>query len=420
MTMHNHLDFRPSRGGRRLRRSIPGLCWATCALWLLAGWACGELAAQTPAVPNADFAAGDRQPAGWTLEGAGRWVDRQLLEVTGGGEDSSHWRCDAYRFEPARTYRFQTRVRRVSGSGTAITGPSFANRDQAGLSSAWQWVGHVFRVPDDGAGGFLRLGQWHATGAIQFDQVRVMPVVPVHRAEADMVLGEGEIVRDGQYTFIGTFDHEGSNFHRPLANASSWFNSDRWTLGGGSHVTYQFGLPGHEFLTGRVEVHVNYHTRGRCALEISRDGRTWSPLAAQAAVGTANANVPTELLPAPRLWLRLRAEDARTSLQVNRVLFTGGWGRRDGVRGPEVVGRRVVDRIHAPASGHDDRKRAAASVGAERIAAPVAGTVERRCGHRRRRSAGTRGFARTVMPAGEPAACARGWRSDGRVSDFDQ
>jgi len=323
MSMHDHLEFRLLARGRRMRRSIHGLRLATCALGLLAGGACGELAAEAPAVPNAEFAAGDQQPAGWTLEGAGRWVDRQLLEVTGSGQDSSHWRCDAYRFERARTYRFQTRVRRVGGSGTAITGPSFANRDQAGLSSLWQWVGHVFRVPDGGDAGFLRLGQWHASGAIQFDQVRVTPVVPVHRTQGDMVLGEGEIVRRGQYTFTGRFDHEGSNFHRPLTHASAWFNSDRWTLGGGSHVTYEFGLPGHEFLNGRVEAHVNYHSRGCCVIEISCDGQTWSPLATQADVGTADADVPPELLPAPRLWLRLRGEDARASLQVNRVTFTG-------------------------------------------------------------------------------------------------
>jgi hypothetical protein len=297
---------------------------ASCSLLLLLGsLACGAQAAERPAVPNADFARGEQHPTGWNLEGTGRWVDRQWLEVTGNGQDSSLWRCDAYRFEPARTYRFQTRVRRVSGSGTAITGPSFANRDHAGLSSPWQWVGHVFRVPDGGDGGFLRLGQWHATGAIQFDQVRVTPVVPVHRADAEFVLGEGETVQDGQYTFTGRFDHEGSNFHRPLASASAWFNSDRWTLGAGSQLTYAFGLPGHDFESGRVEVHVNYHTHGRCVIEISRDGQTWATLASQAEVGTVTAAVPPELLPAPRLWLRLRGEDGRTSLQVNRAMFTG-------------------------------------------------------------------------------------------------
>lgn len=333
MTTTTHHASRLSGFHRGIRRWRFLLCMAACATCLALGASrlvadslpapAGQSAGDT-AVPNADFTAGDQTPAGWTLEGRGRWVDRQFLEVTGSGEDSSHWRCEAFRFQPAGTYRFRTRVRRIGGSGMAITGPSFANRDQTSMSSQWQWVGHVFRVPDAGdAGGYLRLGQWHATGAIQFDQVCVTPVVPVHMADAGFVLGEGETVRDGVYTFSGRFDHEGSNDHRPLAHASCWFNSDRWTFGAGSQITYGFGLPEHDFTSGSVEVHVNYHTHGRCLIEISRDQQTWLPLAAQGDVGTATADVPPALLPAPRLWLRLRGDEGRTGLQVNRVVFTG-------------------------------------------------------------------------------------------------
>ncbi len=276
------------------------------------------------AVWDTGFEAGDQQPAGWTLEGAGRWVDRRLLEVTGNGRDSSLWRSGAYRFEPGRTYRFQTRLRRGDGTGTAITGPGFANRDHASLNSLWQWVGHVFRVPDGPAAShILRLGQWHATGAIQFERVRVAPVAPVHRATHGIVLGQGESIRAREYRFDGSFGHEGSNFHRVLAAASASFNSDRWTLGSGSQVTYAFGLPEHDFLTGRVEVHVNYHTGGRCLIEISRDGQDWTLLASPDSVSSAAVDVPADLLPAPRLWLRLRGSEGGANLQVNRVLFTG-------------------------------------------------------------------------------------------------
>ena len=335
-------------------RDLPNLCRgtlprahiATCLLWLLlAGATSLAQATESPALPNADFSLGDQQPAAWTLEGAGRWVDRQALEVTGSGEDSSFWRCDAYPFQPGRTYRFQTRIRRVSGNGMAITGPNFANRDQTGLSSQWEWVGHVFRVPDPCDGATVRLGQWQATGAIQFDQARVTPVVPVHRADGGMVLGEGELVRDGQYTFVGTFGQEGSNFHRPLHSASTWFNSDRWTFGGGSQVTYQFGLPECEFVTGRVEVNVNYHTDGKLLLEVSRDGQNWMPLATQGAVGAVAADLPAQLLPAARLWLRLRGEDARASFQVNRVEFSG---RLSG-NATDAAGETVYADLESPA-----------------------------------------------------------------------
>lgn len=307
----------------------------------------GLHAAELPMVPNAEFDRGETVPAQWTLEGTGRWVDRQLLEVTGSGDDSSYWRCDGYPFQPGRTYRFQTRLRRVSGTGMAITGPNFANRDQSQLTFEWQTVGHVFRVPDQCDGGFLRLGQWHATGSIQFDSVRVMPVVPVHRAAAQIVLGEGETIRDGQYTFVGTFDHEGSNDHRPLGSVSAWFNSDRWLLGTGNTVTYEFGIPEHDFLSGRVEVNVNYHTSGRCAAEISRDGRAWRPLAAQTGVGTVAADVPADLLPAPRLLVRLRGDGAGANLQVNRLQFSG---RLSGAV-PDLAGETIYAELQRAGDG---------------------------------------------------------------------
>jgi hypothetical protein len=142
-----------------------------------------------------------------------------------------------------------------------------------------------------------------------------------------MVLGEGEMVRDGQYTFTGTFDQEGSNFHRTLRSASAWFNSDRWTFGEGGQTTYEFGLPDCDFVTGWAEVNVNYHTHGRLLIEISRDGQTWFPLARQAEVGTAAVDLPADVLPAPRLWLRLRGEDPGANLQVNRVQFSGRLSR---------------------------------------------------------------------------------------------
>lgn len=303
-----------------LRRGFPCLLLFLGSLCAVGG---GIPAAETLNVPNAEFDRGDTAPEAWRLEGAGRWVERQWLEVKGQGDDSSLWRCDGLSFQPGRTYRFETRLRRISGSGMAITGPNFANRDHVGLASDWQWVGHAFRVPDQCDGGFLRLGQWHATGAIQFDRVRVTPAVPVHRAAGDLTLGEGESVRDGQYTFSGSFGHEGSNYHRTLRSATAWFNSDRWLFSAGSQVSYEFGLPQHDWLSARVEVNVNYHTSGRCVVEISRDGQTWLPLATPAGEGGAAAEVPAKLLPAPRLLVRLRSDGARVNLQVDRVEFSG-------------------------------------------------------------------------------------------------
>jgi len=296
---------------------------------------------ELPTVPNGSFEQGEGAPDHWQLVGNGRWVDRNALEVTGNGNDSTFWRCDGFAFQPGRLYRFQTRARRTSGSGTAITGPTFANRDQSKLTQNWQWIGHVFRTPDSTDGGYLRLGQWHATGAIQFDAVRIVPVVPVHREFGPLTLGEGESIQDGEYAFVGTFSHQGSNFHRTLQSVGTSFNSDRWVFGAGSQITYRFALPGHQFLAGSVQANVNYHVRGGCRVEASRDGRTWHRLAVQEGLGTAAGELPSELLPASELLLRLRPTDDSGYFQVNRVDFRA---RLSGTA-PEAVGETLYAEI---------------------------------------------------------------------------
>lgn len=273
-------------------------------------------------LPNADFNQGDGGPAGWKLTGGqGRWIDRDVLEVTGRGEDSNDWRCDVA-FEPGQLYHFQMRARRPSGNGLAVSGPSFANRDFASIPGEWRWFDFVCRAPDNVAGGYVRVGQWQTTGATQFDAVRLTPAMAVHRKVGKQMLGEGESIVDGRYRFYGTFGHQGSNYHRTLAAANAWFNSDRWCFSDGSDVVYRFQLPGHCFLSGDVKFNVNYHTRGGAIAEISCDGQKWHTLATQQAVGDAQARVPTDLLPAESLLLRFRATKG-SNFQINRIEFQG-------------------------------------------------------------------------------------------------
>ncbi len=284
---------------------------------------CGPSTA-TAQVPNPEFDQGGDAPAGWTLSGGqGRWVDRQVLEVTGTGaaNNSNYWRCDGYPFEPGRLYHFEMRARGSIAGGCVVSGPSFANRDHHSTPNDWKWYGHVFRAPESTAGAYLRLGQWQVKGTVEFDAVRVTPTLPVHRKVGDLILGEGETIRDGLYRFLGTFGHQGSNYHRTLQRATAAFNSDRWCLGPGSDVVYRFELPGHQFLSGDVSFNVNYHTRGGCTAEASRDGKQWHALATQEGLGVGEATLPADLVPAEVLFLRLRPSAENSSFQVNRVEF---------------------------------------------------------------------------------------------------
>ena len=289
----------------------------------------GELLAEVN-IPNADFrrpdpAAAD-QPAAWKLSGGqGRWADHKCLEVTGDGtqQGSNYWRCDGVAFDPGALYRFEMVARRADGSGgSAVSGPTFANRDQHQLTSEWQTVGHVFRVPDGLKSGTVRVGQWDSSGSHQFDSVRIVPVLPVHTAVGSIVLGEGESIRDGRYRFRGTYSHEGSNYHRTLLRTTTGFNSNRWTFGGTSEVVYRFEVPDCRFKDGRISLNVNYHIRGACIAEVSTDGETWQTVASQEKVGSVDRALLEGLFPTKTLLLRLRSE-AGGSFQVDRVEFEG-------------------------------------------------------------------------------------------------
>ena len=291
-------------------------------------------------LPNGRFTSGGDSPDGWTLSGGrGRWADGDLLEVTGTGDDSNEWRCKC-RFVPGALYRFETRAR----GGGGITGPAFANRDYQ-LSGEWRVYEHVFRVPDKITEDVVRVGQWHGTGSTQFDYARLVPVLPVHtkiypdrsalvggiiksdspptHGPIQIILGEGESIQNGTYTFQSNLMSEGSNYNRTLHGATARFNTNRWCFGGDHQVTYRFGLPGYPFKSGHIQFGVCHHQRGGCLAEISRDNKSWRPLTTLNEVGSAEADVPADLLPADELYLRLRTSSPNSGFQINRVAFSG-------------------------------------------------------------------------------------------------
>ena len=276
-------------------------------------------AAEGNLLPNPEFRQGGDRPDAWRLSGGqGRWLDHEVLEVTGSGQDSNHWQCEVP-VTPGGLYRFSFRGRQAAGSGLVISGPDFANRDYLRLADAWQSYGHVFRVPDGRSVATIRLGQWRARGTVQFDAASVVPVLPVFRPVGKLLLGEGETIGSKRYAFHGTFGHAGSNYHRPLVRATAGFNSDRWCFSGRDEVTYRFELPGYPFQGAEVSFHVNHHTAGACVLEASRDDRRWHIVARQAGVGTARGILPGSLFPAETLYVRLRPEAPGASFQVNEL-----------------------------------------------------------------------------------------------------
>ncbi len=278
-------------------------------------------------IENGDFKKGGDSPAGWKLSGGkGQWVDRSALEVDGDGKNSNYWRYDGGKklFTPGRLYHFYMRGRRTvgGGDGCVTSGPSFANRDFRDFGKDKKWKDFVFVAPDNARGGYLRLGQFKMKTPIQFDEVRLVPAVAVHRAVGDFELGHGESIRDGIYKFTSDNGYLGSNYSRVLAGATASFNSYRWNINGSNHVIYRFGVPGCSFVSADVRFSRCHHVRGHCAVEASLDGKKWIALSKPKKVGTASV-VPAELLPAKQLFIRLKGATPNTALQIDRVEFQG-------------------------------------------------------------------------------------------------
>ena len=289
-------------------------------------WA-GAAAPSTNLLPNPSFEFGRGAPDQWSVFalGAGSWQfngrdgDR-CVTVTGGGNDTSYWRPTVTRVEPGRLYQVSYWVRRdrQTTASVVIAGLDRVNRDSV-AGPEWERRQFFFRAPDAILReSFFRVGQWHVTGTLYFDEVSLTPALAVNGRPTglDLPLGEGERIIGGRYTAAHVLNGPGSTYCRFLESFTARFNSNRWTFGDPGEVVYRHRVGRLRQAESEVEVSVNRHERGTLLVEASGDGRTWLSLGEIAAAGTVAFPVPSALLPTRDLLVRLRTE-GRSDLQVN-------------------------------------------------------------------------------------------------------
>ena len=291
---------------------------------LLAG--CLRASAQpTNLLANPSFERGAAEPDGWSLfslSGGGRDVpgyqSDRCVSVGGNGDDSGWWAAASAPLEPGRLYYASYWVRRQSGSGgCVIAGLTSVNRD-ADAGPEWGRRDFFFRVPDSLTGAFFRLGQWHASGTLQFDQVSLTPALVVHRrpAQLELALGAGEAVLRGRYSARHLLGGPGSTDFRCLDGFTATFNTNRWVFTGDSTVIYRHSLGSLRQTESEVEVSVGLRERGSLLLEASRDRRSWLRVGEASKVGRVAFPLPPDLLPAREVYLRL-STTGDASLQVD-------------------------------------------------------------------------------------------------------
>ncbi len=276
---------------------------------------CSSGMADVP-VPNASFEEGDSTPAGWTLtRGDGGFVTpgavgERAIMVSGDGKTDNAWLSAPLPLEADTVYRLRFQARRVrGGSGLPVSGPLFCNCDLGSLSEQWTRCESYFITPRhlDPEQTRLRMGQWEIDGAVAFDDVHIDRVVPVYRSFEGIELGDGEVIRDGRYTFTAPLGKPSANHARPLAWQQCHFNSNRFVLSSpDSVVVYRHQL---ERLQSDVtlQTEIGWHQSGELVVEASRDGQEWQELGTFGQVGSQSFRVPDRLLPAPELWIRFSA-----------------------------------------------------------------------------------------------------------------
>ncbi len=299
--------------------------WLSLCLLLAATSA----SAQAPnLLPNPSFEAGEHAPAQWAISsgGVGRWEKEgrdgaRSLSVTGKGEDSVYWSASGYLgLKPASLYHTSFWTRRSSGSGRiAISGLDIINRDYV-AGPEWERKDFYFRTPDQLPETFFRLGEWHADGAIWFDDVSLTPAFAVHSQPEELgtPLGDGESVTAGRYQAVHNLGGPGATDHRCLERFSAGFNSNRWLFGRDQEVVYRHAVGMLKQTDATVEVAVNYYVSGKLTVEASEDGKAWARLGELTKVGRTEFPIA---LKAPReVWVRLRTiGDAE--LQVDGYRF---------------------------------------------------------------------------------------------------
>jgi hypothetical protein len=296
--------------------------------------------AAAPAVPNPSFEDGrGGAPSAWTLSGGnGGWPagaadsGTRFIAVCGTGNDSNFWRSGPLAFTPGRTYLLAFRARGAGLSGgTATTGPEFCNRDIGHPPAQWRAFTSVFTAPANPSpgSGWLKFGQWMAGGTVMYDSISLEEVQPVNDRTGPFWLGEGESISGSLYEFGAPLNSTCRNYSRPLASHDCAFNTNRWVFGPGSTVTYLHSFRDREQSSATVEVGVTWHEAGELLVECSTNGADWREIGVIRGKSQPSFPVPADLLPAPRIFVRMAARTSRQagansdpgSLQVGRYTF---------------------------------------------------------------------------------------------------
>ena len=153
----------------------------------------------------------------------------------------------------------------------------------------------------------FRLGEYHASGHMLFDDARVVPLKVEYARGDGFELGHGDRLGGNCYTF-DTLWVKSARFHsRPLHSVKGMmFNTDHCDAGGGAYVVYRHELAGRNIKSAAVTFSAA-SVRNGATVEASVDGTSWMKVASPTnfPAGGLRLEIPAALLPAKVLFVKL-------------------------------------------------------------------------------------------------------------------
>ncbi len=299
-----------------------GLCAGFCTMFFAVFCAISSGFAQ-----NADAVRFDLADPAWTLSsGKGRLlkdgaegVSGAVLEISGNGKSSSSWKLADVPVLPGRTAMLRFKVRRTSGTGGGMTGLDRANFDIS-VSEKWETRSLISPIPKDMEKDGIHLGQWMIDGTLQFAELELLYLTPVHAANG---LGADErvtLTAEGpKYSFWGSLGGSQGCFSRSFAESSSKFNTCRWNIMNASSVTYRFDLNGLDldlpnvkepkFYAPSLYFYVGYHLKGTLKAFASKDGNVWTEIGSVDSAKSQNIELPEEFSGTKTIWIRFTGSE---------------------------------------------------------------------------------------------------------------
>lgn len=283
------------------------------ALWALAA---GSVALCQ--VYQTSFEEGDKNPKGWTpAYGVCAWEEgtahtgKRCISLTGNGEDSGVWEGKDMSFTPGQVYRLTFYYRSKSetaGKGGCFTpGATFAYTDYP-HSEDWRQGDLIFMAPHKPLGYSLRMSHWRFPGTGYFDDVRMEPVCLSFLRREGIVLSKDEKIEKGAYTFKSDWSGPYRAYSRVIQELFVGYHTGNFEFRKDRFMVLLFQVGDLKQTSARVKFGIRHFVQGAGVIEAGADKTNWRLLERVTAEGERAYDLPPEIFPANKVFIRLSVE----------------------------------------------------------------------------------------------------------------